>query len=81
MTTILNHVRWYDYLYLVVCQAISYSAVSSKYISFYQIYLQKAPSAAQCLGSEDCRMGTCRTVMVDAQEIISDHIYTLPTKK
>jgi len=45
MTTILKHVRWYDYLYLVVCQAISNSAISSKYISFYQIYLQKAPSA------------------------------------
>jgi len=45
MTTILKHVRWYDYLYLVVCQAISLSAISSKYISFYQIYLQKAPSA------------------------------------
>ena len=45
MTTILKHVRWYDYLYLVVCQAISYSAISSKYILFYQIYLQKAPCA------------------------------------
>ena len=44
MTTILKYVRWYDYLYLVVCQAISYIAISSKYISFYQIYLQKAPS-------------------------------------
>jgi hypothetical protein len=30
----LKHVRWYDYLYLVVCQAISYSAISSKYIHF-----------------------------------------------
>ena len=57
MITILKHVRWYDYLYLVVCQAISYSAISSKYISFYRICLQKTPSAVLSICNDALNLG------------------------
>ena len=64
MTTILKHVRWYDYLYLVVCQAISYiSAISSKYISFYQSYLQKAPSGALSVCNDALNLGKKRLAL------------------
>jgi len=63
MTTILKHVRWYDYLYLVVCQAISYIAISSKYISFYQIYLQKAPSVVLSVCNDALNPGEKRLAL------------------